>query len=160
MLLSLALLLPVLLLSGCAALAPMTSLIGFPQGSSPAVQVHEQTSVNLAADNFVLVKTNVIGQSRGFSLLGLITMYPATLSKAMTRTYASARMEPGQHQTLAHLIVEQSSSYWILFALPKVEARADIVAFRPEIKNTVSGTRHTNSTSKQPVAVAKTHGHH
>ena len=139
-----ALLLPVLLMTGCAALLPFSSLIGNPQGSGPSVQVHEQTSVNLAADNFVVVKTNVMGESLGFSLLGLITIYPATLTKAMSRMYASAQIEPGQPQTLAHLIVERSSSYWILFGLPKVEVRSDIVAFRPAVKNGGSGIGPTN----------------
>ena len=120
-------------MSGCAALAPL-SAISHPPGAAPAVQVHEQTSVNLARNNFTLVKTNVWGQSRGFSLLGFITIYPATLTKAMDRMYGAAAMQPGKPQTVAHLVVEQSSSYWILFAIPKIEARADIVEFNPEVK--------------------------
>ena len=39
----------------------------------------------------------------------------------------------GEPQTIAHLIVERSSSYWILFGIPKVEAHADIVEFRPAV---------------------------
>jgi hypothetical protein len=96
------------------------------------LQVHEQTSVKLAQDNFVLVRTNVVGRSRGFSLLGLITIYPATLNKAMNRLYVAAQMREGQPQTVAHLVVEQSSSYYILFGIPEVDARADIVEFTPE----------------------------
>jgi len=83
----------------------------------------------------VLVKTNVLGKSKGFSLLGLITIYPATLTKAMNRMYSAAQMTPGQPQTLAHLIIEQSSSYWILFGIPQVQVRADIVQFSPEVKH-------------------------
>jgi hypothetical protein len=96
------------------------------------LQVHEQTSVKLAQDNFVLVKTNVVGRSRGFSLLGLITIYPATLSKAMNRLYVAAQMREGRPQTVVHLVVEQTSSYYILFGIPEVDARADIVEFQPE----------------------------
>lgn len=124
------------LFAGCAAVAPLTSLIGTPHGDVPGLQVHEQTSVNLARDNFVLVKTNLVGQSKGFSLLGFITMHPATLTKAMSRMYASAQMPPGRPETLAHLIIEHSNSYWILFGIPKVEVRADVVAFRPEPSST------------------------
>ena len=40
-------------------------------------------------------------------------------------------MQLGASQTAAHLIVEHSSSYWILFGIPKVEAHADIVEFNP-----------------------------
>lgn len=119
-----------LLASGCAGLAPAGSVLSPLQGGSVPLQVHEQTSVNLSQDNFVLVKTNVFGQSKGFSLLGFITICPATLTKAMNRMYASAEMRPGKPQTVAHLIVEHSSSYWILFGIPRTEVHADIVEFR------------------------------
>jgi hypothetical protein len=90
--------------------------------------------VKLAQDNFVLVRTNVVGRSQGFSLLGLVTIVPATLNKAMTRLYNNAQMNEGQPQTIAHLVIEQTSSYWILFGIPEVDARADIVEFRHEAK--------------------------
>jgi hypothetical protein len=118
-------------MTGCTALAPAGPLVNPLSGGSPALQTHEQTSVSLAADNFVLVKTNVTGQSKGFSLLGFITICPATLSKAMDRMYASAQLRPGEPQTVAHLIVEKSTSYWILFGIPKLEVHADVVAFKP-----------------------------
>ena len=124
-----------LVTAGCAALAPVSALIGSPHGSSPGLDVHDQTSVDLAKDNFSVIRTNVVGQSRGFSLLGFITIYPATLTKAMNRMYAAARMLPGRPQSTAHLLIEQSSSYFILFGIPKVEVRADIVEFRPEVKS-------------------------
>src|SRR5438132_14381089 len=124
-----------LFLTGCAAIAPLTLLSHAP-GGAPPLQVHEQTSVKLAQDNFTLVRTNVWGQSKGFSLLGFITIYPATLTKAMTRMYGTAEMHPGQPQTMAHMIIEQTSSYWILFSIPRIEVRADIVEFNPEIKGT------------------------
>lgn len=117
--------------TGCAALAPFGSLLSAPAGGAPPLQVHEQTTVKLAQDDFVLVRTNVVGESKGFSLLGFITIYPATLTKAMDRMYNAARMSLGQPQSVAHLIVEQSSSYYILFGIPKVEVRADVVEFRP-----------------------------
>ena len=120
-----------LVMGGCAALSPASSVLGPLQGGSTPLQVHEQTSVNLVQDNFVLVKTNVFGVSKGFSLLGIITIYPATLTKAINRMYASAQMHAGAPQTLAHLIIEHSGSYWILFGIPKVEVHADIIEFRP-----------------------------
>ncbi len=118
------------LLSGCAAIAPLSSLVSAPTGPPP-LQVHEETQVRLAQDNFVLIKTNVVGRSHGFSLLGIITIVPATLTKAMNRLYASAAMHPGEPQTVAHLVIEQNSSYYILFGVPEVDARADIVQFKP-----------------------------
>lgn len=130
---------PCALLSGCAAVAPLGSLISTPQSGPPPLQVHEETTVSLARDNFSLMKTNVLGQSEGFSLLGIITIVPPTLTKAMNRMYASAEMEPGQPETVAHLVIEQTSSYWILFGIPKIEVRADIVEFKPEVKTKGDG---------------------
>jgi hypothetical protein len=46
--------------------------------------------------------------------------------------YASAELRLGTPQTVAHLSVEPSSSYWILFGIPRVEVHADIVEFRPQ----------------------------
>jgi hypothetical protein len=83
------------LLSGCASVVPLSSLLSTPTGATP-LQVHDETQVQLTQDDFVLVKTNVLGRSRGFSLLGLITIYPATLTKAMSQLYAreSPRLWP------------------------------------------------------------------
>jgi len=118
------------LLSGCAAAVPAASsgagLLGQQQASA-----HTQTSVNLAEGNFVLVKTNVVGSSKGFSLLGLIPIYPARLTKAMDRLYVKAEIQVGTPKTLAHLVTEHSSTYWILFSIPEITARADVVQFNP-----------------------------
>jgi hypothetical protein len=119
-----------LLLSGCAAIAPLSSLVSAPTGPPP-VQVNERTSVELASDNFILVRTNVVGRSRGFALLGLLTIYPATLTKAMNRLYGSAGMQPGRSQSVAHLVIEKTSSYYLLFGIPEVDVRADVVEFAP-----------------------------
>lgn len=139
-----------LLAGGCAALAPVSALIDGPHGSEPGLEVHEQTSVDLAHNNFSVIRTNVVGRSRGFSLLGFITIYPATLTKAMSRMYAAAHMLPGQPQSTAHLLIEHSSSYFILFGIPKVEVRADIVEFRPEVKSPEPGTPRTKPPDRGP----------
>lgn len=120
-------------MSGCTALAPVGPVTGSLLSGAPPQLVHQQTSVNLTQDNFVLVKTNVFGVSKGFSLLGFITICPATLSRAMDRMYASAQMRPGEPQAVANLVVERSGSFWILFGIPKVEVHADIVEFRPPV---------------------------
>jgi hypothetical protein len=117
-----------MLLIGCAAVAPFAPLLSTPLGSATA-QVHTDTRVSLSEDNFLLVRTNIVGRSRGFSLLGIITIYPATLTKAMTQFYETAQMKTGRPQTSAHLIIEHSSQYYILFGIPEVDVRADIVEF-------------------------------
>jgi len=121
-------------LCGCASAVPAVSSGAGLIGQHPA-SAHTQTSVNLSQGNFVLVKTNVVGQSKGFSLLGFIPIYPARLTTAMDRLYANAEIQPGQSESLAHLITEHSSSYWILFSLPEVTARADVIQFIPKTES-------------------------
>jgi hypothetical protein len=115
-------------LSGCAAVAPFASLL---TGHAPNgdLGIHTQTTVRLEDANFVTVRTNVVGTSKGFQLLGFITLYPATMDKAMDRLYANANAEEGRPQTLAHLMVEHSAVYVILFSIPKVTTRADLIEF-------------------------------
>ena len=117
------------LLVGCAALAPLAVPL-LPTGSANA-EFYTATTVKLEQANFVVVKTNVVGQCKGFSLAGIITLVPARFSTAMDRLYAQAEMQPGRPQTLANLVVERSSTYLILYSIPRVSIRADVVEFIP-----------------------------
>jgi len=123
-----------LLVGGCAAVAPAGAVLSPLLSPAPPAQITEQTEIKLDRNNFVLVKPDVQGRSRGFSLLGFVTIVPATVTKAMTRMYVAAQMPPGEAQTVAHLAVEHSSSYWILFGIPKVEVRGDVIQFIPKDK--------------------------
>lgn len=118
------------LLSGCAALPALTSSSLLPSGSASA-EFHSATSVKLEQGNFTTVKTNVVGRAKGFALLGIITIVPARFSTAMDRLYAQAEVQPGRAQTLANMVVDRSSAYFILYSLPRVSIRADVVEFVP-----------------------------
>jgi hypothetical protein len=118
------------LLTGCAGTAATSVLSVLPGVSSQ--DLRNQTDVNLSKGNFVLIKTNVVGQSRGFALLGIITIVPAEFNTAFSRLYSQAGMEAGTPQTLADVAVERTGSYWILFSLPRCTVRADVVQFVPE----------------------------
>ena len=120
------------LTGGCAGLA------AYPLSSTPAllspagaVEIHNQTQVRLDQDNFVTVKTNASGKSKGFALLGLITIVPAKFSTALDRCYVQAGIESGTPQTLANVVMERNTTYWILFSIPEVSVRADVVEFVP-----------------------------
>ncbi len=117
--------------SGCAALAalPVSSLVGSP--NSAALEIHNNTDTRLQEKNFIVVKTNVIGQASGFSLFGILTIVPARFSKAMSRLYDHAQMKPGRPQTVVNLILEQDSMYFILFSLPRTSISADVIEFTP-----------------------------
>jgi len=98
------------------------------QGSSSA-DVLNSTHVTLMENNFRIVQTNVIGKSRGFKLLGLITIKSASHTRAMSQLYGKAQVEPGRPQALANVVRESGSTFLILFSLPKVTIRADLIEF-------------------------------
>jgi hypothetical protein len=119
------------LAGGCAAVSsvPVASMLGLPNGS--ALEIRSGTEVRLQAANFIVTKTNVIGQSRGFSLLGILTIVPARFTTAASRLYAQAEMQQGRPQTLANMVMEKNNTYLILFSIPRTAIRADVIEFIP-----------------------------
>jgi hypothetical protein len=117
--------------SGCAALSalPVSSVVGSPNAA--ALEIHNNTDVRLEGKNFVVIRTNVVGQSSGFSLFGILTIVPAKFTKAMNRLYTQAEMQPGKPQTLVSLVMEKDASYFILFSIPRTAIRADVIEFVP-----------------------------
>jgi hypothetical protein len=123
-------LLPILwLLTGCAAVLPalpaLSGLIPAPAGT----HVLTATAVNLSRQNFKIVKANAVGSSVGFSFLGLITLQSPGYAEAITKLYQYAGVSEGKAQALVNVVHENSSTYFILFALPKITVRADIIEF-------------------------------
>jgi len=121
----------VALASGCAGASALSaaSIIGSPNAS--ALEIHNNTDVRLQEKNFVVIRTNVVGQSSGFSLLGVLTIVPAKFTTAMGRLYAQAEMKSGRPQTLVNLVMEKDATYYILFSLPRTSIRADVIEFIP-----------------------------
>jgi Family of unknown function (DUF6567) len=125
------LLLP-LVLTGCAAmpLDLMSEVSGGGLREASPFHLHDETSVQLSKDNFAVVKANVSGRCQGFKLLGFITIVPAPVNKAMDRMYAAAALAPGRPQAIANVMFERTSGYFVLFSIPKVEVRANVVEFQ------------------------------
>ncbi|WAK02879.1 DUF6567 family protein [Methylobacter sp. YRD-M1] len=116
------------LLTGCAALPSMPALSGLipaPAGT----QILTATSVDLSRKNFKIVRANASGHSVGFSFLGLINLKSPGYDEAVTQLYKSAGITEGKPQALVNVMHEQTSTYFILFALPKISVRADVVEF-------------------------------
>src|SRR6202000_965642 len=86
------------IVGGCAGAAALPSTFSSLNPNTSALEIHNQTEVKLTEGNFVVVKTNVVGQARGFSLLGFITVSPARFQTAMDRLYVSAQMQSGKAQ--------------------------------------------------------------
>ncbi|MGJ0486077.1 MAG: DUF6567 family protein [Methylomicrobium sp.] len=115
-------------LSGCAAVPALPALSGLipPPGGTPVLTT---TTVNLSRQNYKIVKANAIGSSAGFSILGLFTFVSPRYDEAFTRLYRNAAVSEGKPQAIVNVVYENSSSYFILFALPKITVRADIIEF-------------------------------
>src|SRR5437016_4744708 len=81
--------------AGCAGMAASSQLPESLSSLNPnttALEIHNQTQVKLTEGNFAVVKTNVVGEARGFALLGFITFVPARFQTAMDRLYSKAEM--------------------------------------------------------------------
>jgi hypothetical protein len=64
------------LAGGCTAIStlPVASVIGSPNAA--ALEIHNSTEVRLQDANFIVTKANLVGQSKGFALLGIVTIVP------------------------------------------------------------------------------------
>lgn len=122
--------LPVLVsLNGCAAAIPALPALSGLIPPQPGTQVLTSTRVNLSGQNYKIVKANVIGSSLGFSFLGLFTFKSPHYDEAITALYQDAAFSEGKALAIVNVVYENSSSYFILFALPKITVRADIIEF-------------------------------
>jgi hypothetical protein len=108
---------------------PLPVLPDWLKPNQKTAEVLNQTHVTLTSDNYYIVEPNVIARSRGFKLLGIITFRGASYSEAMSRLYSKAGVQQGHPQALANVVHESSSTYLILFSIPKVTIRADLIEF-------------------------------
>ena len=87
------------------------------------------TQVELSRDNYRVVKSNVIGESTGFYFLGVIPILPPRRTAALTDLYSHTGLSAGKAEALINVAQERSTLYLILFSLPKLTVRADIIEF-------------------------------
>jgi len=112
-----------------AAQLPIPVIPDWLRPADHNAQVLNQTHVTLAENNFTILQPNVIARSRGFKLLGLISLRSATYTEAMSRLYKRAHVQEGRPQAMANIVHESSSTFLILFSIPKVTIRADLIEF-------------------------------
>ena len=120
------LLLVLVLVTGCTALPPLPFILPSVSGQVPVLPV---TSVSLTERNYRIVKTNVVGTSRGFALLGLITVKPPDYTEAFAQLYQAGGVSAGKALALINIVQQSSAPYFILFSLPEITLRADVVEF-------------------------------
>jgi hypothetical protein len=91
--------------------------------------VLHSTHVQLSGNNYRVLQTNVVAKSGGFKLLGFITIRSPSYVKAVSRLYAKAGVAEGHAQALANVVYETGGMNLILFSLPKIRVRGDLVEF-------------------------------
>jgi hypothetical protein len=97
-------------------------------GDKEAGVLHS-TQVQLVGNNYRVLQTNVVAKSGGFKLLGFITIKSPSYVKAVSRLYAKAQVEEGQPQAFANIVYETAGMNLIIFSLPKIRVRGDLVEF-------------------------------
>jgi hypothetical protein len=129
------LLMPILLsLTGCPAAFPLVADLpmGLSAGGGGGTNVTSTTRVVLSRPNFRLIRANAIGESTGFKLLGLLTFKSPEYAEAITRLYRQAGISGGRPQTFVNVVYDQTSTFFLLFSLPKITVRGDLVEFLDE----------------------------
>ena len=121
-----------LLLSGCTAALPVSSSLSSLLGGNPPTDLHEQTECQTVAGQLRAGEDQRGGPEQGIQPAGLRYDCPGYVEPGDEPNVASPQMRLDGAQTVANVIVEHSSSYWILFGIPKVEVHADVVEFRPQ----------------------------
>ena len=112
------LVLALLLLLGAAACSNM--------GDFPATS---GTNIDLSHNNYRVVRSNVVGTSYGFWLLGFIPITSPSHTSAMSELYDNAGVVEGKAQALVNVTQDHSYLYLILFGIPSLTVRADIIEF-------------------------------
>ena len=110
-------LLPVLLSIGCAA------SVGKLQTT--------QSSMHLDRANFRVIKASARGVDQGFNLFGFIPIIMPSISDATDNLMQGIDAE-GRAVSLTNVTQERQTLYLVLFSLPKIVIRADIIEFLPE----------------------------
>jgi hypothetical protein len=95
-------------------------------------KVSSGTQVDLSRKNYRVVKSNAVGTSSGFRLLGIIPFASPSYTSAMSDLYKDAKVQDGSANALVNVTQEESGLYLILFSIPKLTVRADIIEFTDE----------------------------
>lgn len=113
-------------------IAALSLLLAVGCASSGTLPYGTGTNVDLSRKNYKVVKSNAIGESSGFALLGIIPIVSPTYPVAMSNLYKNANISEGSATALANVSQERSSVYLILFSIPKLTVRADVIEFLDE----------------------------
>ncbi len=115
-------------LAGCAAAPALPSILGGLGGGPDGGYLH-RTEVALTRANYRVVQTNLVGESRGLTLLLFLTVDPVSHTEAFADLEAKAPLEKDRARALVNVAHERNARNFLLFALPRIRVRADLVEF-------------------------------
>lgn len=119
-----------LLCTGCAI--PLSSQL---PSISPSISSGQQqniqalTTVQLTTDNYRILKTNAVGTDWGINLLGLIPIVSPDYTIAIAKLYKAGKVTEGKPQAIVNVLQQHTSPFFILFSIPRITFRADVVEF-------------------------------
>jgi hypothetical protein len=101
-----------------------------PSGSGGQTQgIQATTSVSLATDNYRILKTNVVSTDWGINLLGIFPIISPDYTKAIAKLYTAGEVSEGKPQAIVNILQQNTSPFFILFSIPRITFRADVVEF-------------------------------
>ena len=89
------------------------------------------SAMNLDRANFRVIKASARGVDQGFNLFGVIPIIMPSISDATDDLMQGIDAE-GRAVALTNVTQERQTLYLILFSLPKIVIRADVIEFLPE----------------------------
>lgn len=93
-----------------------------------------QTQVNLNHANYKIIKAGAVGRSYGFRfLLGIIPITAPSTAAAREDLYKSlGQPVAGKSVALVNVVEDRSTTWLLLFSVPKVVITGDLVEFADE----------------------------
>ncbi|HBC87744.1 MAG TPA: hypothetical protein DCZ94_12375 [Lentisphaeria bacterium] len=87
------------------------------------------TQVDLARKNYKVIKSNAVGRSYGFWLLGIIPITTTSYTGAISDLCEKSGLQEGKPQAFVNSAEERSVTYLLLFSITKLTVRADVIEF-------------------------------
>ena len=110
-------------------LALSCMVVGCSQGEFRGQSTN--ASVGLSSNNYKVIKANAVGESTGFKLLGIIPFASPKYAEAKKNLYGSVGEDvKGKAIALVNQTEDVSSSYFILFSIPKITLSADVIEYK------------------------------
>ncbi len=115
----------------CFAIVSAAVLAGLVSGCAKTVVMPQSTTtqVDLSRKNYHVIRSNAVGASHGLSLLGLLPIVSPTYTSAMSDLYGTTGIQEGKAQALVNVNEESSTLYLLVFSVPTLTVRADIIEF-------------------------------